>query len=146
MIVREAHVKTGRPSRFLTQFCKHADAVNSGVFRHRPGHGGHGGHGGHSGSDGPGGHGGGSEVSTTAAWTATQGMVTFTPWGRCALSANPDAGVLTLRIEAEDEPNAQRIQDTIDRDLARFSAREPLDVRWRRIEAGDPPPEARSVS
>lgn len=143
MIVREARVKTGRPSRFLTQFCKHADAVNSGVFRHRPGRGGHGGHGE---QDGHGGHGGGGGVSTTAAWTATQGIVTFTPWGRCALSADPDAGVLTLRIEAEDEPDAQRIQDVIDRDLARFSAREPLDVRWRRIEAGDPPPNAHTAN
>jgi hypothetical protein len=116
MPTAEAQIETDRPSRYLTQFCKHAAAR-------------------------AGGHGprmhlrailGRREVQVQAEWSETHGVVTFDPWGQCTLTAN--AAILTLRVEATDEDNLGRIQDVITRDFTRFGRRERLTVAWRRPE------------
>jgi hypothetical protein len=71
-----------------------------------------------------------SEVRVAADWSDTTGTVTFTPWGRCTLSA--DAGTLTLRIDAADQDGLTQIRDILTRDLQRFSTRDPLTVTWQR--------------
>jgi hypothetical protein len=70
------------------------------------------------------------EVRVTAEWSDTAGTVTFTPWGVCSLAA--DATILTVRIDAADEPGLTQIRDIINRDLDRFSQRNPITVTWQR--------------
>jgi hypothetical protein len=108
----EARIETEQPSRYLVQFCKHAAAMGSRVH-------------------GMAGH---REVQVSAEWSDTSGIVTFIPWGRCALTT--DANILTLRIDSPDEEGARQIQDVVTQDLARFSRRNPLTVTW------DQPPAA----
>jgi hypothetical protein len=38
-----------------------------------------------------------------ADWSDTRGVITFTPWGQCTITAD-DAG-LTVRVEATDQEN-----------------------------------------
>jgi hypothetical protein len=113
MLTVEAQVETERPSRYLVQFCKHAAAMGGG---HR----------------GPGMHLGDAlarrEVQVHADWSDTHGVVTFTPWGQCTITASAD--MLTLRVEAADEENLRKIQDIITRDLGRFGRRDGLAVNW----------------
>lgn len=132
-----AQITTERASRYLVQFCKHAAAV---------------GHGGHT----PRMHLHDTmarrEVQVSAEWSDTSGIVTFTSWGRCTLVA--DAGTLTLRIDAADEDGLAQIRDVLERDLERFSRRDPITVTWQRSETPDGPrenagavtPEPRRVS
>ena len=68
-----------------------------------------------------------------AEWSETRGSIDF-GWGRCTLQANGD--LLTLRAEAADEEDLQRVQDIITRDIERFGSREHLKVSWHRP---DPP-------
>ncbi|WP_051808714.1 DUF2218 domain-containing protein [Actinoplanes subtropicus] len=111
--ILHAQITTERASRYLVQFCKHAAAIGDG------------GHGPrmhlHTAMDR-------RDVRVTADWSDTSGTVTFTPWGRCTLTADGDT--LTVRIEATDEDGLTRIRDVIDRDLQRFSRRDPLSVSW----------------
>jgi hypothetical protein len=119
MPTAEAQVATERPSRYLTQFCKHAAAMGGahadgsrvhlhGMLTRR-------------------------EVQVQAEWSETQGIVTFSPWGQCTLVATVDT--LTLRIDATDEENLRQIQEIITRDFQRFGRREHLTVDWHRPEA-----------
>jgi hypothetical protein len=108
-----AQIPTERASRYLTQFCKHADAMASEVHRPRM----------HL-------HGvlARRDVGVSADWTETRGTVTFSPWGRCTLDATADT--LALRIDATDDDGLDRIRDIVTRDLQRFSSRAPLTVTW----------------
>ena len=49
------------------------------------------------------------------------------------MQGSPDT--LTLRAEATNEENLQRIQDLITRNLERFGRRDHLTVNWQRPEA-----------
>jgi ubiquinone/menaquinone biosynthesis C-methylase UbiE len=119
MLTLEATIETERPDRYLVRFCKHAASM------------------GRSHSHGPRVHLGAmlarGEVQVRAEYSETHGTVTFSPWGRCMITAG--AGALTLRIEATDEENLRQIQDIVTRDLDRFSGQDHLVVVWRRPEA-----------
>lgn len=118
-----ARIDTDRGSRYLTQFCKHAAAMGAGghgprmhlsaILERR-------------------------QVQVSAEWTDTSGTVTFTPWGRCTLSAGESA--LDIRIDAADEQGLAQIRDVITRDLERFSRREPLTVAWTEPDEADDGP------
>jgi hypothetical protein len=112
MLTAEAHVGTTRASRYLIQFCKHADAMS--------GHRGHGTHLGEALAR--------RDVQVHADWSDTRGVVTFSPWGQCTITA--DEATLTFRAEANDEENLRQIQDIITRDLDRFARRDGLTVTW----------------
>jgi hypothetical protein len=108
-----AQIPTERASRYLVQFCKHAAAMGSGghtprIHRHAAMARG--------------------EVRVAAEWSDTAGTVTFTPWGRCGLVADKDT--LTVRIDAADEDGLAQIRDVVERDLQRFSSRDPITVTW----------------
>ncbi|MDT4937040.1 MAG: uncharacterized protein QOG80_711 [Pseudonocardiales bacterium] len=107
-----AHIATARATRYLVQFCEHARAMG-------------GGHGGARMHLGAAAH---RDVQVHAEWSDTRGVITFTPWGQCTLTAAADA--LTLRIEATDEEGLGKIQDVITRDLDRFGRRDRLTVAW----------------
>ena len=113
MPILHARIETDRASRYLVQFCKHAAAMGNGGHTPRM----------HLHATMA-----RRDVQVTAAWTDTAGTVTFTPWGQCTLAA--DVGSLVLRIDAADEDGLARIRDVIDRDLERFSRREPMTVTW----------------
>jgi hypothetical protein len=120
MPLLEGHLATDRASRYLVQLCRHAAAMDGRV---------------HTGRAHP--HGVG-EVRTddvaaadvVAEWTATCGTVTFSPWGRCTLSAG-EAG-LTLVIDAPDELGLTRIHEVVTRDLERFTHRTAEVLTWHR--------------
>lgn len=117
MPILKAQVQTKRASRYLVQFCKHAAAMGGG---------------GHS----PRMHLHGTvarrEVQVVAEWSDSNGTVTFTPWGQATLTA--DDATLTVRIDAADENGLAQIRDIINRNLERFSRRNPLTVTWQRPE------------
>jgi hypothetical protein len=110
-----AQIPTERAGRYLVQFCKHAAAMGGGGHTLRM----------HLHSTMARG-----EVRVAADWSDTSGTVTFTPWGQCTLAAGIDT--LTLRIDAADEDGLARIRDVIDRDLQRFSRRDPVTATWHR--------------
>ena len=103
-----AQIHTERANRYLVQLCKHAAAMGGGGHTLR------------------------MQVRVSADWSDISGTVTFTPWGRCTLSAADDT--LTVRIDAADQDGLTRIRDVIDRDLQRFSHRDPLTVTWQQPE------------
>lgn len=113
MPILSAQVRTDRAGRYLSQFCRHAAAMGDGdhAFRMRL----------HAGTAG-------RTVQVTAECSENGGTVTFGPWGRCILAADGDT--LTLRIESTDEDGLGRIRDVVDRDLERFSRRDPVTLSW----------------
>lgn len=111
-----AQVQTDRASRYLVQFCKHAAAMGR-----------RGGHTPRMRLHTPMGR---REVQVAAEWSDTSGTVTFTPWGRCTLTA--DDSTLTLCIDATHEDAAVQIRDIITRDFERFTRRDPVTVTWQR--------------
>jgi len=118
MLTAEAHVQTSQPGRYLAQLSRHAQQVHR--MRHRP----------HSPNERdaqP------SPKVKHAEWSETRGSIDF-GWGRCTLQAN--GALLTLRAEAADEEDLQRVQDIVTRDIERFGSREHLKVSWQRL---DPP-------
>jgi hypothetical protein len=117
-----SRIETDRPERYLAQICKHAPAMGGGGHQARM----HGG--GHSEREVPDVH---------AEWSDTQGAVTFTPGGACALTANGTS--LRLRIEATDEESLRRIQDILTKDLDRFGRRDGLVVNWLDAQAQEAP-------
>lgn len=119
----QAEIHTERARRYLTQFCKHAAAMGDGGHTSRVHL--------HAAMTR-------RDVQVNADWSDTSGTVTFTPWGRCTLTA--DDSTLTLRIEADDESGLAQIRDVIDRDLRRFSSRDPLAVSWQQPEIPDTDP------
>jgi hypothetical protein len=130
MLTAEARIDTERACRYLTQLCKHAAAMG-GAQSHRP-------------RVHLRGAIGRREVHVQADWTDNRGTLTFTPWGQCTLAA--DATVLTVRIEASDEDNLQRIRDVITRDLERFGRRDQLAVNWHQGDAQRTPRRDRPVN
>ncbi|GAA3342959.1 hypothetical protein GCM10020358_39900 [Amorphoplanes nipponensis] len=113
MPILQARIHTARATRYLGQFCKHAAAMGAGGHTSRM----------HLHTTMARG-----EVHVTADWSDTSGTVTFTPWGRCTLTAADNT--LTLRIDATDDDGITRMREIIDRDLQRFSRRDPLTVSW----------------
>ena len=108
----EARIRTDRPSRYLEQFCSHAAAMGD---SHGRGHA-------HLPHD-P------RTVSARAEFSETRGVVTFAPSGRCTLTA--EAGLLVVRIDADDADGLRSIQRVVSDDLARFGRRDGLAVSWR---------------
>lgn len=128
MLTSEAHIETERPSRYLTQLCKH--------FNNKGRHLSHGPRA-HHGDDTRAPHGspmlsGIRPDQIHVEMTDTYGMLRL-PWGVCTMEATP--GALTLHAQAADEENLQRLQDLVAAHLARFSRRDPLTVSWQRFEA-----------
>lgn len=126
MPTSEAHVHTDKPSRYLTQLCKHAAAMGR-AAHHGPRI--------HLGLELDRG-----ELRVNSEWSETRGTVTIEPWGECALTV--DGHTLRLQVSAVDESNLLRIQDLITRDLERFGRRERLRVGWRRSDTSDAAPES----
>ncbi|MGH3594199.1 MAG: DUF2218 domain-containing protein [Pseudonocardiaceae bacterium] len=58
--------------------------------------------------------------------------MTSRPTAGCTMAAT--AHLLRLRIEAGDEPDLQRLQDIITRNIERFGRREQLTVTWRPLQ------------
>jgi hypothetical protein len=113
MLTAEAQVRTGKPGRYLAQFCRHASQAG-GRLRHRPRS-----------------HGDGSTRPEMrhVEWSETSGSLILN-WGQCTLEATP--GTLTLRAAAADAENLLRIQDLVTERLEKFGRRDHLTVAWRR--------------
>jgi hypothetical protein len=118
MPIAECRIDTERPGRYLAQFCKHAAAMGSPRGHRLRLHGDH-----------PAAH---DHVQLHAEWSATEGTVSFDPWGRCLLRVESD--MLFVRVQAADEQALQRISDIVTRDLDRFS-RHNLTLDWQRVDA-----------
>jgi hypothetical protein len=113
MLTAEARIQAERPSRYLVQLCRHANSIDhkilhlhAGKAQARP------------------------EVQHVE-WSDTDGTLTLS-WGQCTMHAGPDT--LTVRAEATNEENLQRIQNLITRNLERFGRRDHLKVNWQRPE------------
>ena len=132
MLTAEARLQTGDPGRYLAQFCKHAAAMNEHgpamIRRHAQRARAH--------------AGGGAlvrgEVHLSAECSATQGVITLSPWGRCTISVESDA--LLLSVESNDAERLRRIQDVITSDLERWGTRENLQVLWSTPDPNRPHP------
>ena len=109
----EARITTTRPSRYLVQICTHAASIGRGHHAARM----------HLG-DAPAHRG----MQVDADWSDTHGVITFTPWGRCTMTA--DGAALTIRVEATGEDNLAKIRDIITRDLDRMGRRDALIIDW----------------
>lgn len=112
MLTAEAHIRTAHASRYLVQFCRHADNIShrlrhlhAGAVQARP------------------------EVLSVE-WSETRGVLTLN-WGRCTMQAGSD--MLMLRVEAVNEENLRQIQDIIAGNLERFGRRDHLAVTWRPV-------------
>jgi hypothetical protein len=116
MPIAEAHVRAGRPSRYLVQLCRHADHM--GRMRHRP----------------PSGATGGRQppVVRHVDFSENRGVIDFAK-GKCTLQASADT--LTIRVEAADEDSLRRLQDGIAGRLERIGRRDQLAVIWQRPQA-----------
>ena len=114
MVTSEARIATDRPQRYLAQLCKHAAGMASG---------------GHGARMHLADHQAVADVDVDAEWSDTRGVVTFSPWGSCTLTA--DETILTLRIQARDAEALRRIEGILTRDLDRFGRRDGLEVSWR---------------
>ncbi|WP_063797231.1 DUF2218 domain-containing protein [Streptomyces sp. AS58] len=124
MLSAEAHIATDRPSRYLTQLCKHLSHTGR-HLGHRPRA--------HLGDDAQ----TLSAVRTVAQqarvdWSETEGRVSL-PWGTIALQATP--GLLTLRIAAVDAENLRRLQTLATGHMERFGRRERLRMNWQEPES-----------
>jgi hypothetical protein len=117
MLTAQAHIQTEHPSRYLVQLCRHANNINhKGQHLHEGQHL----------------HVGQAQVRPEVLhveWTDTDGILSLN-WGQCTMQAGPDT--LTLRVEATDEENLQRVQDLLAGDLERFGRRDQLKVTWQR--------------
>jgi hypothetical protein len=60
---------------------------------------------------------------------AESGRIEF-PAGICTLAAETDT--LVLRVQAEDDPGLDRLEDVVARHLLRFAFREPPQIVWTR--------------
>jgi hypothetical protein len=82
------------------------------------------------GRHGPGRHGpGGHERSEirNVEWSDTRGVIDA-GWGRCTLTAEPDA--LVVRVEAADEDGLRLLQEMVAHRVETIGSRERLKVRW----------------
>jgi hypothetical protein len=114
MLTSEARIQTEHPSRYLIRLCRHADSIGRKLLQLHPG----------DAQPRP-------QVKRVK-WSDTAGTLTLN-WGRCTMQAGPDT--LTVRAEATNEENLQRIQDLITRNLERFGRRDHLRVSWQRPQA-----------
>ena len=105
MPTSEAHIHTDRPSRYLVQFCKHANAIGSADRQRLPAHG-----------DGANAL---QRVTVRAEWSDTTGTVTLYPWGQCRLEAKETRP--SIRVEARDDDTLQRIKNIVSTDIERFT-------------------------
>lgn len=62
-----------------------------------------------------------------ATWEGDSGHVDF-PFGRCRLTATPNA--LRFDIEADTEEEARRVAAVVEDHLIRFGARDDLTITW----------------
>lgn len=89
MLTAEARIQTAQPSRYLVQLCRHASSISHKILQLHPG-----------------------KTQTRpevqhVEWSDTAGTLTLS-WGRCTMQAGQDT--LTVRAEAANEENLQRIQ------------------------------------
>lgn len=66
-----------------------------------------------------------------ATFDETHGRIVFDA-GPCALEADPDAGILVMRVSAAGEADLERLENVVARHLVRFAFREQLEVSWKR--------------
>ena len=116
MPIAEAHVRAGRPSRYLAQLCRHADHM--GRMRHQP----------------PSRVTSGRQppVVRHVDFSENRGVIDFAK-GKCTLQASAD--ILTIRVEAADEDSLRRLQDGIAGRLEKIGRRDQLAVTWQRPDA-----------
>jgi hypothetical protein len=126
-LTAEAIIQTANPARYIARLCRHASQMSTHAaqpgryLRHRPR--------GQRGGDAP------PEVRH-AEWSDTEGKVILN-WGQWTMQAADRT--LTVRAEAADEQNLQRIQDLLTARLTSFGRREHLTVNWRRPPAASEP-------
>src|SRR5215472_416546 len=122
MPAAQAHIETGRATRYLTQFCQHVQSIygKHGPLSHarrRP----------------LAGHAQGRPAEPPrVAWTDIQGTVSFAD-AAITLTASPSA--LILRAEAGSEESLQRAQELVTELLTRIGRRDRLTVTWQRAGA-----------
>ncbi|MPZ85268.1 MAG: DUF2218 domain-containing protein [Actinophytocola sp.] len=112
MLTAVAHVRTERPSRYLVQLCRHAGRMSQ-HLRHGPRAGD---------THAP------PEVRHVE-WSDTHGIVRLS-WGQWTLHATQNT--LTLRAEATNDEDLQRIQDLLTARLENIGRRDHLTVTWQR--------------
>ncbi|MFJ9779061.1 DUF2218 domain-containing protein [Amycolatopsis sp. NPDC101161] len=109
MPVAEALIETPRAERFLTQLCRHAEAMG-GKARHL--------------------HGGDGQARPDVVdveYGGNEGKIVFS-WGDCVLESTTDT--LTVRVEADDADQLAGLQRLLTADLERFGRRDGLTVSW----------------
>jgi hypothetical protein len=117
MISAKARVATERASLRLAQLCRHVSKMRDHAARHRlPAA---------VGRHGPGDH--RRPGVQNVEWSDTRGVIDG-GWGRCTLTAEPDA--LVLHVEAADEEGLRRLQEMVARRVETIGSREGLKVVW----------------
>lgn len=109
MPIAEALIETPRAERFITQLCRHAEAMG-GKARHL--------------------HGGDGQARPDVVdveYEGSEGKIAFS-WGDCVLRSTTDT--LTVRVEADDADQLAGIQRILTADLERFGRRDGLTVSW----------------
>ena len=111
-VAAEAGIRMLNPARCLDQLSRHAEHLRDRSVGLRA----------HAHADAP---------SVQAVERSGAGVTLVLDDGRCLLRV--DEGVLSVRVEAADEAGLRRIQHVIGADVARFGAREALEVTWRML-------------
>jgi hypothetical protein len=119
-----ATVTTTRPSRYLSQLCRHIDHLSrhpnhrphrqQGDAEHTP-----------------------PTAQAQATWTETVGAIDL-GCGRCTLTANDDA--LVLHTEARHDADLHRLQALLTARLEHFGRRDHLTVSWQPVPTPTPSP------
>jgi hypothetical protein len=107
-------IATTRPGRYLHQLCRHVDELSRHPHHAVP-----------LGRGGPEHAAPGADIRVT--WTDTAGVIDLGR-SRCTLTAADE--VLTLRVEADDATDLQRLQALLGARLEQFGRREHLAVAW----------------
>lgn len=132
LLIAEARIETDRASRYLVQFCHHASEMSQRLrtdgpgARHQPHDSGPRAAGQEPQPEGQAGEQHQPQLGKVE-WSDSTGTMSLN-WGRCTLSAGPDA--LVLRAEATDQDNLRRLQDLMTVRLESFGRRDGLRVRW----------------
>ncbi|WP_345430450.1 DUF2218 domain-containing protein [Actinoallomurus vinaceus] len=126
MLTSETALHIDRPSRYLVQLCRHAEAMGKTGGGHRPCP--------HAATAAL----ARGDLRVHAEYSDTHGVITIDPWGQATLDATDDT--LTLRVDAADEEALHQIQAIVTRDLERFGRRSRISVTWPppRTSIGDP--------